>query len=438
MFCDKVKIYIKAGDGGDGLVSFRRERFIGRGGPDGGDGGSGGSIFLKADPQISTLSSFNRLKKIIVSSGKRGGKKKKRGKSGKDLIFPIPCGTSIYDDRSGELVYDLIEKDEKICVARGGKGGFGNAHFATSRSQAPQMAELGEPGEERWLRLELKLVADVGIIGIPNCGKSTLLSRVSNARPKIASYPFTTLVPNLGVVNIDDFSFVACDIPGLLDGAYRGKGLGDEFLRHVERCRILIHLLDLTRDNLKKDYQKINQELKLFNPLLASKPQILAVNKIDVYGKPFDSAQGGNWKEEVKKRWTDKTPSIKEKPLFISAVTGEGVDKLLYKVVKKLKKLPKKPFIREKIKVFQPHKELLRNFEIIQGEDGFVVSGKKIEKIASQTDIKNPEAEARLYRAMDKIELESKLKEAGIQKGNRIRIGRRVARWQDDQIVFVG
>ncbi len=430
MFSDKVKINIKAGDGGDGLVSFRRERFISKGGPDGGDGGRGGSIFLKVDPEISTLSSFNRLKKIIASNGLRGGKKKKRGKSGKDMFFPIPCGTMIYDDRSGKLVYDLIEKDEKICIAKGGKGGFGNAHFTTSRRQAPQMVELGEPGEEKQLRLELKLVADVGIIGIPNCGKSTLLSRISNAKPKIASYPFTTLVPNLGVVNIDDFSFVACDIPGLIDGAYQGKGLGDEFLRHIERCRILIHLLDLTQDNLKKDYRKINQELKLFNPLLASKLQILAVNKIDVYGE--------NWKEEVEKRWTDKNPSIKKDALFISAVTGKEVEKLLFEVVRQLKKLPKKPFVREKIKIFRPHEELLRNFEIINGKDGFIVSGLKIERIASQTDIENPEALAKFKILLDKLEMENKLKEKGIQKGNRIRIGRRVARWQDDQIVFVG
>ncbi len=428
MFYDKVKIYLKAGDGGNGLVSFRRERFIGKGGPDGGDGGDGGDIFFEVDLNLNTLSNFNRVKRFIAKNGQNGGKKRKRGKSGENLILRVPQGTMVFNEKTGEQIFDLTGDANRFLIAKGGRGGFGNAHFATSIRQVPTFSELGAPGEELELRLELKLVADVGIIGIPNSGKSTLLSRISNAKPKIADYPFTTLIPNLGVVKTDDYNFIACDIPGLIEGASKGKGLGDEFLRHVERCRILVHILDLTSENLKSDFLKINQELRLFNPKLAQKPQILVINKIDVHQKNLD--------KEIKEKWQDKLPHIEEVPILISAVSGEGISKLIYKIIDKLKKLPKK-IEKEKIQIFKPQEKLLKNFSIEKRGDEFKILGKKLEEIASQTNPENPESLARLLRIIDKIDLIKELKAKNIKENHKIKIGRRIALWKNNTLIFI-
>lgn len=329
MFWDEAIIYIKAGKGGDGLVSFHRERYTRWGGPDGGDGGDGGDIYLVAVREKNTLADYVRLKKFFAEDGKRGGRNKKKGKSGKDLILKVPVGTVVYqgeDKNTKEIkewkkIVDLVTPGQQIRVARGGRGGFGNAHFVSAIRQIPNKALPGQPGEEKFLKLELKLIADVGLIGRPNCGKSTLLSIISAARPKIADYPFTTTVPNLGVVKIDNKSFVVADIPGLIEGASKGKGLGDKFLRHIERTKILVHLLDATRNDLVADYKEVRKELALFSKEILKKPELIVINKIDAVSE-----------EELGEK--NKLFQLKthRKPFFISAVTKKGVKELLYKI----------------------------------------------------------------------------------------------------------
>ncbi len=281
---DRVKIFVKAGDGGEGSPHMRRELYIPHGGPDGGDGGRGGSVFLEADPQLTTLSNFAHKVHFKAQSGERGLKQKQHGKTGEDLILAVPPGTIVRDAETNELLADLVEPGEKIMVARAGRGGLGNVHFKTSTHQAPKMAQKGEPGAERWIVLELKLIADVGIVGLPNAGKSTLLSVISGAKPKIADYPFTTLEPNLGVVQRDDVDFVVADIPGLIEGAHSGAGLGHEFLRHVERTRLLIHLVDGSGESGDPmgAYEQIRTELRLYATRLVEVPEIVGVSKQDL------------------------------------------------------------------------------------------------------------------------------------------------------------
>ncbi len=410
MFCDEVKIKIKAGNGGKGLVSFRREIFVAHGGPDGGDGGSGGSIYFEADPELNTLSDFRRTKMIKASFGGSGGRKKMRGKGGKDLILKAPLGTVIYDKNSKEVLADLNERNQRIILATGGKGGFGNAHFTSSTRQAPDFAEFGEPGEEKELKLELKLIADVGIIGLPNVGKSTLLSHISEAKPKIADYPFTTLVPNLGIVRLGDFSFTACDIPGLIEGAYSGKGLGDKFLRHIERCRILIHILDVTRDDLVKDYKTINQELKKFSPQLAQKLQILAINKID-------SIESSKLKAQISKL---KSLTTNHYSLFtISAVTGQGIKELLYEVIGQLEKIPKPKPVPEEVKVFKPYEKLIR---IEKKGNKFIAKNVELEKLIQKTDFSNDQAASRINSIIKRRGIFNDAIRAGAKSGDELEI----------------
>jgi GTP-binding protein len=330
IFWDEVKIYLKAGNGGDGLVSFRREKFRPRGGPDGGDGGGGGDIYFEVDPNVNTLGDFNRLKKITADDGGKGQKAKCHGKDGQDLVLKIPLGTVVYElkdkeDPKGKKIIDFNDKKQSALIVKGGKGGWGNYHFATAVYQTPRRANPGQPGQTKWLKLELKLIADVGIIGLPNSGKSTLLSRITNARPKIADYPFTTLVPNLGVSQIGRFSFVACDIPGLIEGASKGKGLGDKFLRHIERTKILVHLVDINADDLVKNYQIIRKELQDFSPILLSKKEIVAVNKIDVIPAEKLASRLENFKKKIKKEI-----------IPLSCVSGENIGKLLYEIKNQL------------------------------------------------------------------------------------------------------
>lgn len=439
MFYDEVKIRIKAGDGGNGLVSFRRERFIARGGPDGGDGGRGGSIFFKVNPNLGTLQFFHTIKNIQAENGKPGGKKNKKGRSGQDLILEVPQGTLVYDSKTGELLFDLAEKEEVIEIAEAGRGGFGNAHFTTSKNQAPRFAELGEPGEERELRLELKLIADVAIIGVPNSGKSTLISVISNARPKIASYPFTTVVPNLGVVKVQDFAFVVVDVPGLIKDAYKGKGLGDKFLRHIERSRIIIHLLDITSKNLITDYKNIRRELEFYSPELLKKPEIIGVNKVDTIEKFPPEADQLCAETVNRKTITEQLRKITDSPVFfISAVTREGVKELIYEIVKNLRVLPRPVFIKEKKKIFRPQEKLLRNFEILKERDIFTIKGKRLEQIASQTDPNNIEALSRLYKAINSADLIKELIKKGIKEGHTVKIGRRTGRFKDGKIIIIG
>ena len=283
MFIDQAKIYVRSGKGGDGAVHFRREKYVPRGGPDGGDGGKGGDVILEVVPTLNTLSAFRRQTKFLAPDGAKGAKQNMTGRSAEDLVIPIPPGTVVFDDDNGEVLGDMVEHGQRLTVAKGGRGGRGNARFASSVNQVPRLAERGEPGQEHNLRLELKLIADIGIVGVPNAGKSTFLSAVTNAKPKIAPYPFTTLEPNLGVAVLDDeITLVLADIPGLIEGAHQGIGLGHDFLRHIQRTRVLIHLLDGMAEDPISDFAQINSELALFDPLLALKPQIVAFNKMDL------------------------------------------------------------------------------------------------------------------------------------------------------------
>jgi len=323
MLTDEAKIFIKAGKGGDGVISFRREKFVPKGGPDGGDGGKGGDIYFAVDPSTHALSDFSRQKYFKAQPGENGRAKRQTGHGADDLTLKVPPGTIIREE--GKILFDLKNLGEKVRLARGGKGGLGNIHFATSTYQAPRKATKGEPGEEKTLTLELKLLADVGLIGLPNAGKSTLLAHISNATPKIADYPFTTLEPNLGVANVHDKNIVFADVPGLIEGASQGKGLGDKFLRHIERTKVLVHLLDVQSQDILKDYEDIQGELCAWNSELLEKPEIIALNKIDTL---LD--------KDVTKLAKKLAKKLDKPILTISAVSGKGIDELLNKVEENL------------------------------------------------------------------------------------------------------
>ncbi|QER41246.1 GTPase ObgE [Thermodesulfobacterium sp. TA1] len=330
-FVDQAKIYVKAGNGGDGCISFRREKYVPKGGPDGGDGGDGGDVILVADPQVHTLYDFYHQVHFRAENGKPGMGKKMKGRDGEDLILRVPVGTIVKDAETGEILGDLVTPGQTLVVAKGGKGGRGNARFATPVRQAPRIAEKGTPGEERWIVLELKLIADVGLVGLPNAGKSTLLSRISAAKPKIANYPFTTLEPNLGVVSLlEGGSFVVADIPGLIEGAHKGIGLGHDFLRHIERTRILLYVLDITKkEEVLKDYQVLQEELRLFNPRLLEKEYFIALNKIDTVADEKEI-------ENIIRLFPEKD---QPKIFPISAVSGQGVVALVYTLWQTLQKI---------------------------------------------------------------------------------------------------
>jgi len=325
-FIDEANISVKAGDGGNGCVSFRREKFIPKGGPDGGNGGRGGDVIILADQHMRTLLDFRYKKNYEAERGAHGEGKRKSGKDGKSLIIKVPCGTQIFDSESGELVIDLLNNGQNIVIVKGGDGGFGNDHYKSSTNQAPRKALPGWPGGEKKLRLELKLLADVGLVGCPNAGKSSLLSRISAAHPKIAPYPFTTKEPNLGIVKVDEFTnFVAADIPGLLEGAHKGVGLGDRFLKHIERTSVLIHIIDAAGVDQRRpidDYHSINKELDSYSPKLSTLPQVVVLNKMDL-------PEAKENLKDFEKAKIDFTP--------ISCATGEGIKELVYKVANKLK-----------------------------------------------------------------------------------------------------
>jgi len=332
-FVDEVRIHVRAGDGGNGCASFRREAFVPKGGPNGGDGGKGGNVILQADGQLSTLLDLTYPRQFRALKGTHGKGKDQTGKNGEDLVLRVPTGTLVFDDETGDLLQDLLFDGQRFQAARGGRGGRGNARFASPTLRAPRFAEKGEKGEERWLRLELKLLADVGLIGLPNVGKSTLLSKISSARPKIADYPFTTLVPNLGVVrNGERRPFVVADIPGLIEGASKGAGLGLAFLRHVERTRLLIHLLSVSEEPARDpvdDFDTLNQELRAYDPSLGEKTQVLVLNKMDL---PSTREQASTLAKQFKKKGHSLYP--------VSAVTGEGLERLMERVSEILDTMP--------------------------------------------------------------------------------------------------
>ncbi|RMG92227.1 MAG: GTPase ObgE [Chloroflexi bacterium] len=420
MFYDKAKIYIKSGDGGDGMISFRREKYVPFGGPDGGDGGHGGDIVFVADNNLSSLVRYHRQVHFRAGSGKHGGKSRKTGANGESLRLPVPVGTIIRHAETGEILADLTEHGQEVVILRGGRGGRGNIHFANSVNQAPRLAERGEPGEEMWVTLELKLIADVGIVGVPNAGKSTLLSVVSAAKPKIANYPFTTLQPNLGVVTLDDYeTMVLADIPGLIEGAAEGVGLGHDFLRHIERTRVLIHLLDGAAQDPLEDWAMVNQELALYDVALEKKPQLVVLNKIDL-----PDAQA--WEPLVKEAVT----KAGFKFCSISAVTGQGVRDMLYRVKKMLDAAPRPKLFVEEVAVIRP--EIDEDvFTIEREEDGWRVRGKKIERIAAMTYFEFDATLMRFQRILDSMGITEALEAAGVQPGDTVYIGDQVLEWSE-------
>ena len=380
MFSDKVRIFIKSGKGGDGHVSFRRELYVPAGGPDGGNGGHGGDIIFQVDKGLNTLGDFRHNSKYIAQSGEEGGKKRCTGKNGEDLIIKVPEGTVIYDDESGKVIADMSGDNMKETILKGGRGGKGNMNYATATMQAPQYAQPGQEAKELWVRLELKCIADVGLVGFPNVGKSTFLSRVTNARPKIANYHFTTLNPNLGVVDIDGGKgFVIADIPGLIEGASEGVGLGHQFLRHIERTKVIIHIVDAAstegRDPIA-DIKAINAELEAYNPDLLKRPQVIAANKIDAI---YDDGSGTNPVELIKAAFEPE--GIKVYP--ISAVTGQGVKELLYAVRELLDNFPDDVVIFEKeFDVDELLDNSDDNYNVYIDENGvFIVEGERIDKM---------------------------------------------------------
>jgi GTP-binding protein len=419
MFFDEAKIYVKSGDGGDGSVAFRREKYVPFGGPSGGNGGSGGDAYLVVDRNLNTLVHFRKRIHFKAGNGVRGSGKKQQGRRGEDRLVAVPPGTMVFDADSGEFLADLMEDGQQLLVAKGGRGGRGNAAFASPTNQAPRLAEHGEPGQERWLRLELKLIADVGVIGMPNAGKSTLLSVVSAARPKIADYPFTTLQPNLGVVQVDSHeSFVMADVPGLIEGASEGAGLGHQFLRHVERTRLLIHLLDGAASDPLVDYAAINRELAQFSEPLAAKPQIVVLNKMDL---PETQA----WWPLVQEAMEE----LEVEAYAISAVTGQGVQALMQRLFRLLQDLPPPEPAREEMAIFRPA-EGEEAFTIEQTEDGWRVHGTRVERVAAMTPFVLPEAVARFQRQLRAMGVVEALEAAGVQPGDTVHIGEQELEWQ--------
>lgn len=421
MFYDEARIHVKSGDGGDGMISFRREKFVPRGGPDGGDGGNGGSIIFAVDTNANSLVRFHRQVHFSAGDGKNGQPKRQTGASGEDLVLAVPPGTIIRDAESGELVADLVESGVSVTVVDGGKGGRGNIRFASSTNQAPRLAERGEPGEERWLTLELKLIADVGIVGVPNAGKSTLLSVVSAARPKVASYPFTTLQPNLGVVEFDDFgTMILADIPGLIEGAASGSGLGHDFLRHVERTRILLHLLDGAAQDPLEDWAMINQELALYDTPLEQKIQLVVLNKIDL---PDARA----WEPLIRERMEKEDMPFH----VISAVTQEGIAELLNHLRSMLKEAPASRLHEapEALPVIRPEEdeEAFAIYRLSNGD--WRVRGTKIERIASQTYFEFDATAMRFQQILDQMGISEALRDAGVVEGDTVIIGDEILEW---------
>jgi GTPase len=415
-FIDKVTISICAGDGGNGATSFRREKFIDRGGPDGGDGGDGGSIIMQASRNENTLAMFRFQKELRAENGQSGSKRRKHGKSGKNLVVPVPVGTQVIDE-SGNMLVDLVNDGQLTEIAHGGKGGFGNAHFVSSTRQAPQFAEKGERGTSMQVTLELKMIADAGLVGLPNAGKSTLLSRISHAKPEIADYPFTTLTPNLGVVDIDRHSsLLIADIPGLIEGASSGKGLGHEFLRHIERTKVLVHVIDAYQDNLVTAYRTIQHELTSYSPKVARLTQIIVLNKTE----GMDSTQVNKLLSELREAVPKNT-----KVMAISAQSGLGIKELIYEVKKDVQRHNKAVMKKSNKRKTVPILTLKVSddaWTITKKSGHYVVTGKKIERFADRTDFTNDQAVRRLRDIMRKAGIMHELERQGIGSGDSILI----------------
>jgi len=417
---DQVKIFVQSGNGGDGLIAFRREKFVPHGGPAGGDGGDGGDIVFTVNPKMNTLAPFGNRIHFRAQHGDKGGTSNKAGRDGNDVVVEVPPGTVVRRSDNDQIIADLVRPGESVIVAKGGRGGRGNARFASAANQAPRIADKGEPGIEMWVVLELRLIADVGIVGVPNAGKSTLLSVISNARPKIADYPFTTLEPNLGVVSLDMSDLVVADIPGLVEGAHLGVGLGHSFLRHVQRTRMLIHLLNGANDDPVADYNQINQELALYDDKLGNKPQIVVLNKMDI---PEAAEKWEQIRAELAARGVEA--------LAISAATQQNVTPLIQKMFAMHATLPEEtPFVDE-MPVYELREEDM-GFDVTREESGaFRVSGKKVERAANMTYWDYEEAVIRFHHLLETLGVTSALKSAGVQEGDTVFIGDHELEWSD-------
>ncbi len=417
-FIDEAEITAASGKGGDGVVHFRREKFVPRGGPDGGDGGRGGSVILEVDASMRTLFTFRRKKKFAAEDGDNGARANRSGKSAEDLVLRVPAGTLVYTQK-GDLLADLVKAGDSFVAAKGGRGGRGNQHFANSRNQAPRIAEKGAPGEEKQLRLELKLIADIGIVGVPNAGKSTLLAALTNAKPKIANYSFTTLVPNLGVAALDeDTTLVLADIPGLIEGAHTGKGLGHDFLRHIQRTRVLIHVLDGMAEDPVADFGQINSELALFDPMLAEKPQIVALNKIDL--------------PDVQARWPQIEKAIKKQGytvMAISAATGKDARKLLGRATEELAQLPAQS-AREELPIYRMETDP-SEFHVEREGGGWRLKGASLERAAAMTYWEHDQSVFRFQRILRQLGVDVTMREKGVKDGDTVYIGEYELEWKE-------
>lgn len=422
-FVDLVRINVKAGRGGNGCLSFRREKFVPKGGPDGADGGNGGSVILEASPGLHTLADYEFTKRFTAEHGEHGRGKNQIGKNGKNLIIHVPCGTIVYDGESEEILGDLVEPGEKIIIAKGGRGGHGNVYYANSVRRAPRFAEKGEEGQERKLVLELKLIADVGLVGIPNAGKSSLLKAISNADPKIAGYPFTTLSPNLGILSVDDERIVVADVPGLIEGASMNRGLGIYFLRHVERTRVLVHVLDLAAtdslDQIIHQWKTVREEFTAYNSNLLGRPYIVVGNKTDLVDD-----------EPVKEGLSDYMKIHKVPLIFTSAITGEGIQELIDNIVDTVRDHPRpqgstKLFTAAQTPAASRTHHRLRDIELIymKEENAYRVVHPYLEKVIKRYDFDHEEAILQFARILKKFKVEEKLERAGAKEGDTIYIG---------------
>lgn len=422
MFADRARIYVRSGKGGDGHVSFRREKFVANGGPDGGDGGSGGSVILEVDEGMNTLSDYRHVRKYHAEDGENGSKRNCRGKNGADLILKMPEGTVVKEAESGKVITDLSGENRRFVLLQGGRGGNGNQHYATSTMQVPKYAQPGQPAKELELQLELKVIADVGLVGFPNVGKSTLLTQVSNARPQIANYHFTTINPHLGVVDLEDAKgFVMADIPGLIEGASEGIGLGFEFLRHIERTKVIIHIVDAASTegrNPIEDIYTINKELEAYNPEIAARPQVIAANKIDMI---YDDGTGNDPVNALKKEFEPK--GIQVYP--ISAISGKGIKELLYHVRNLLDTVDDKPVIFEQ--EFFPEYMIADSDEpytVVYNEeaDEYVVEGPRIEKMLGYTNLDSEKGFTFFQNFLKQNGILDELEALGIQEGDTVRM----------------
>lgn len=434
-FVDQTTIIVKAGDGGDGIVAFRKEKYIDKGGPSGGDGGHGGDIVLKADTNLNTLQNLKFKQKFVAQSGGSGSKQNMHGRDGESRIIKVPVGTQVID--GDDLIVDINKPDQEYVIAAGGRGGFGNAHFKSAKRQVPRVAEKGEPGEEKELNLELKLLADVGLVGMPNAGKSTFLASVTKAKPKIADYPFTTLIPNLGIATINNFGIVIADIPGLIEGASDGKGLGIQFLKHIERSKIILHLIDFWSEDPTDNYLKIRKELEKYSKLLANKKEIIAFTKTE-----------GIDEDQIKKHIDEFKKNIKSKSKItaISSIANKGIEDLLKELeqsIKKenvsLRKQAKKIEVKEdEINTIRvPLKEkmgITKSWDIKKDSNYYIISGDEIERFAIRTDYSNPYSIDRLYDILRKMRIYGRLERMGytVDGDFRIKVGDKLIPREDE------